>query len=118
MKIVPSGFVPNEDSGNVMGMISLSPGSSLERTTQVTNEVTKIAESIPHEFNTISLTGINFMTGLGSSYGAMIMKMDPWDKRDITTAEVTAILKQRTDSIKDAKFMFFGTPTLQGIWYE
>jgi len=115
MKMVPSGFVPNEDSGNVMGMISLSPGSSLERTTQITNEVTKIAESIPHVHGTTSLTGLSFMSGMGSSYGSVMMKMDPWDKRDITTTEVTAILKQRTDSIKDAKFMFFGTPTLQGF---
>jgi len=115
MKMVPSGFVPNEDSGNVMGMISLSPGASLERTAQVTAQVTKIAESIPHMHNTISLTGLSFMSGMGSSYGSVIMKMDPWDQRDISTSDVTAILKQRTDSIKDAKFMFFGTPTLQGF---
>lgn len=115
MKMVPSGFVPNEDSGNVMGMISLSPGASLERTAQVTAQVTKIAESIPHMHNTISLTGLSFISGMGSSYGSVIMKMDPWDQRDNSTADVTAIMKQRTDSIKDAKFMFFATPTLQGF---
>jgi len=115
MKMVPSGFVPNEDSGNVMGMMSLSPGSSLERSAQVTAQVTKIAESIPQIRSTTSLTGISFMSGTGSSYGSMIMKMYPWDKRDMTASDVAAILKQRTDSIKDANFMFFGTPTLQGF---
>jgi len=115
MKMVPSGFVPNEDSGTVMGMISLSPGSSLERTDQVTAQVTKIAESIPQIQSTTSLTGLSFMSGMGSSYGSMIMKMDPWDKRDITSSDLVSILKQRTDSIQDAKFMFFGTPTLQGF---
>jgi len=115
MKMVPSGFVPNEDSGTVMGMISLSPGSSLERTDQVTAQVTKIAESIPQIQSTTSLTGLSFMSGMGSSYGSMIMKMDPWDKRDITSSDLVAMLKQRTDSIKDATFMFFGTPTPQGF---
>jgi hydrophobic/amphiphilic exporter-1 (mainly G- bacteria), HAE1 family len=115
MKMIPNGFVPNEDSGNVMGMISLAPGASLERTTQMTDRVTKIAESIPHIRNTISLTGNSFVSGLGSSYGSVVMKMDPWAERDILTSDVVAILKQRTDSIKDAKFMFFGTPTLQGF---
>lgn len=115
MKMVPSGFVPNEDSGNVMGMMSLSPGSSLERSAQVTAQVTKIAESIPQIESTTSLTGISFMSGTGSSYGSMIMKMYPWDKRNLTASDVAAILKQRTDSIKDATFMFFGTPTLQGF---
>jgi HAE1 family hydrophobic/amphiphilic exporter-1 len=115
MKMVPSGFVPNEDSGNVMGMMSLSPGSSLERSAQVTAQVTKIAESIPQIQSTTSLTGISFMSGTGSSYGSMIMKMYPWDKRNLTASDVAAILKQRTDSIRDATFMFFGTPTLQGF---
>ncbi|ADQ80861.1 transporter, hydrophobe/amphiphile efflux-1 (HAE1) family [Paludibacter propionicigenes WB4] len=115
MKIVPNGFVPSEDSGNVMGMISLSPGSSLERTAQVTARVTKIAESIPHVHNTISLTGLSFTSGMGSSYASVLIKMDPWNDRDISTGDVTALLKQRTDSIKDATFMFFGTPTLQGF---
>ncbi len=115
MKMVPSGFVPNEDSGNVMGMMSLSPGSSLEQSARVTAEVTKIAESIPQIESTTSLTGMSFMSGTGSSYGSMIMKMYPWDKRNLTASDVAAILKQRTDSIKDATFMFFGTPTLQGF---
>src|SRR5665647_1263062 len=115
MGMVPSGFVPNEDSGNVMGMISLAPGSSLERTTQVSREVTEIAQSIPHAHNTINLTGLSFLAGSGSSYASMIMKMDPWDERDILTSDVAAMLKQRTDTIKDATFMFFGTPTLQGF---
>jgi len=115
MKMVPSGFVPSEDSGNVMGMISLSPGSSLERTAQVTAQVTKITESIPHIQSTTSLTGLSFTSGMGSSYSSVLIKMDPWNERDISTGDVTALLKQRTDSIKDATFMFFGTPTLQGF---
>lgn len=115
MKMVPNGFVPSEDSGNVMGMISLSPGSSLERTAQVTAQVTKITESIPNVHNTISLTGLSFTSGMGSSYSSVLIKMDPWNERDISTSDVTALLKQRTDSIKDATFMFYGTPTLQGF---
>ena len=115
MKMVPNGFVPSEDSGNVMGMISLSPGSSLERTAQVTAQVTKITESIPHIQSTTSLTGLSFTSGMGSSYSSVLIKMDPWNERDISTGDVTALLKQRTDSIKDATFMFFGTPTLQGF---
>ena len=115
MKMIPSGFVPNEDSGNVMGMITLAPGASLERTAEIVKQATEITESIPHVRSTTSLTGINFLSGSGSSYGSLIIKMDPWDERDITSSEVVAMLKQRTDSIRDAKFMFFGTPTLQGF---
>nr|WP_321451565.1 efflux RND transporter permease subunit [uncultured Carboxylicivirga sp.] len=113
--MIPSGFVPQEDSGGVMGMVTLAPGSSLERTESVVNEVARIADEIPHVHTVTSLTGVSFLSGMGSSYGSLIIKMDPWNERDITTADVAAILKQRTDSINNASFLFFGTPTLQGF---
>lgn len=115
MKIMPVGFVPQEDSGSIMGMITLSPGSSLERTDSVVKQVTRIAESIPHVYSVTSLTGMNFMSGSGSSYGSIVVKMDPWEARDVTTSQAAAIMKQKTDSIKNATFMFFGVPTLQGF---
>lgn len=115
MKLIPTGFVPQEDSGSIMGMITLSPGSSLERTDSIVKQVTQIAESIPHVHSVTSLTGINFMSGSGSSYGSVVVKMDPWEEREMTTSQVAAIMKQKTDSIENATFMFFGVPTLQGF---
>jgi len=115
MKMIPSGFVPNEDSGNIMGMITLAPGASLERTSQIVQQATSITESIPQIKSTTSLTGINFLSGSGSSYGSLIIKLDPWDEREMTSSDIVSMLKQRTDTIRDASFMFFGTPTLQGF---
>lgn len=115
MKIIPTGFVPQEDSGSIMGMITMSPGTSLERTDSVVKQVTRISESIPHVESVTSLTGMNFMAGSGSSYGSVIVRMGPWEDRDLTTKDVAAILKQKTDSIRDATFMFSASPTLQGF---
>ncbi len=116
IRMIPSGFVPSEDSGTVMGMITLAPGSSLERTDSITKKVVEIAEAnIPHLRSVTSLSGLNFMSGAGSSYGNVLIKMQPWDQRDITTNEVTSILKAHTDSLTGAKFMFFAAPTLQGF---
>jgi hydrophobic/amphiphilic exporter-1 (mainly G- bacteria), HAE1 family len=115
MRMIPTGFVPQEDSGSIMGMITLSPGTSLERTDSIVKKVTRIAESIPHVMSVTSLTGMNFMAGSGSSYGSVIVRMDPWDEREATTKDVAAIMKQKTDSIQNATFMFFAAPTLQGF---
>ncbi|MDU1905931.1 MAG: efflux RND transporter permease subunit [Dysgonomonas sp.] len=115
MKTIPTGFVPQEDSGGVMGMITLPPGSSLERTDSLTRRVIDIANEIDHVAYVANITGINFMSGLGSSYASLIIKMDPWDQRKINTSEVAGILTEKTKDIKDAEFMFFGTPTLQGF---
>lgn len=115
MKLLPTGFVPQEDSGTVLGAITLSPGASLERTDSLTKEVVRLAESIPHVKSVVSITGYSFLAGAGSSYGGVVVKMDPWDEREITTSEVSAMLKKKTDTIPNATFMFFGVPTLQGF---
>jgi HAE1 family hydrophobic/amphiphilic exporter-1 len=115
MKMLPVGFVPSEDSGAIMGMITLSPGTSLERTDSVVKQVARMAESCPHVHSVTSLTGLNFMSGTGSSYGSVVVKMDPWEEREMTASQVAALMKQKTDSIRNATFMFFSVPTLQGF---
>lgn len=115
MKIIPTGFVPQEDSGGVMGMITLPPGSSMERTDSIVQQVTDMANEIPEVKNIGSLSGISFMSGMGSSYGSLIIKMDHWDDRKITANEVAAIMTEKTKSINNATFMFFGTPTIMGF---
>ncbi|MTK52988.1 efflux RND transporter permease subunit [Paludibacter sp.] len=115
MKIMPTGFVPQEDSGTLMGSVTLSPGSSFERTDSVVKNVVKTAEALPGVKSVTSLTGFSFMGGSGSSYGGIVLKMNPWEDRDITTNQAAAILKEKTASATDAKLMFFAAPTLQGF---
>jgi len=115
MKVLPTGFVPQEDSGVVMGMVTLPPGSSMERTDSIVRVINEIANDIPEVKNVGSLSGISFMSGMGSSYGSVIIKMDHWDNRKITANEIAAILTEKTKSINNATFMFFGTPTIMGF---
>lgn len=115
VKVLPTGFVPDEDSGTVMGSIALSPGSSLERTDSITSQIVKVAKAIPHVNSVTSITGFSFTGGEGSSYASVIMEMAPWEDRTNTTSDVAAYLTQKTDSIPNASFMFFGVPTIQGF---
>lgn len=115
MKMIPTGFVPNEDSGGVIAFVTLPPGSSLERTDSVTRQVVKLAREIDGVANVVDITGVNFMSGLGSSYSTMILKMDPWNDRDLSTDEVASIMSEKTKDIKNADFFFMATPTLQGF---
>ncbi len=115
MRMIPTGFVPNEDSGAVFAFVTLPPGSSLERTDTVVNEVIAMAQKIEGVQSLTSITGMNFMTGLGSSYGTLIIKMDPWGDRKLSTDEVASILTEQTKDIKNATFFFMAMPTLQGF---
>jgi HAE1 family hydrophobic/amphiphilic exporter-1 len=115
MKTIPTGFVPQEDSGGVMGTITLPPGSSLERTDSITDNVVKIAQQLPNLKGVSKTTGLSRLSGESSSYGSIIIKLQPWEQRNITTNEVVSYMEEKTDSIKDADFIFFGSPTLSGF---
>lgn len=114
-KMIPKDFVPNEDSGVVMGFISLSPGASLERSAVVSKEVIKAALDIEGVLMATELDGYNFMAGIGSSYASVIVKLVPWSKRKVTANDVVAILKQKTAHIQDATLFYTVSPTLQGF---
>lgn len=115
MKIIPTGFVPQEDSGTVMAFVTLPPGSSLERTDTIVNQVVDIAHEIEGISNITNMSGINFIGGLGSSYGTIVIKMEPWSERKLSTNEVVSILENKTKHINNAEFFFMATPTLQGF---
>ncbi len=113
--MIPGGFVPDEDSGSVMGFVTMAPGTSLEETDAMVNKVVEIARQQPHVKSVMQMSGMSFMAGQGSSYGSVFIKMDDWSERDMTNTELVAKLKAATDTIKDAQFMFTGLPTLQGF---
>jgi len=115
MKMLPTGFVPNEDSGAVIGFVTLPPGSSLERTDSIVGEVVRIASDIEGVQAVTNISGVNFTAGLNSSYGTLIVKMKSWNDRKLSTAEVSALLKEKTSHINNATFFFVATPTLQGF---
>lgn len=115
MGTIPSGFIPQEDSGAAMGMITLPPGASMERTDSVLKEVMDSARTLPHVREIAGINGVNFLSGLGSSYASVVMKLDPWEDRDVTVNEIVGMMFQKTARIQDASFLFFGTPTIQGF---
>ncbi len=115
MRTIPSGFIPQEDSGTVLGTVTLPPGSSMERTDTVMRQVYDIARSLDGVKEVANITGVNFTSGIGSSYGTLVLKLDPWDDRDVSMNDVVASMTRRTADIKDATFLFFGSPTIQGF---
>ena len=115
MRLLPAGFVPQEDSGVIMGFVTLPPGSSLERTDSLVHQVVNIAQGIDGVKAVTNITGYSFMAGQGSSYATVLIKMRNWNDRKMNTTQVSAMLKNKTDSIRGATFFFMAAPTLQGF---
>lgn len=115
LRTIPAGFIPQEDSGAVMGMITMPPGTSMERTDSVLQQVVNIAQEIPSVKQVGDINGVNFMSGSGSSYASVVIKMQPWADRTVSTNDVVSMMTQKTAAIQNATFLFFGTPTIQGF---
>ncbi len=118
LKTTPTAFVPNEDMGAVMSDIALAPGASLERTDEITREVEKIARTVPEVENILRITGRGMISGVGSNYGMVIMRLKPWAQRKGKGQDVQSIIGQmfaKTAGIRDARVIFFAPPTIQGF---
>ena len=115
LKSTPTGFVPNEDIGTVMSDIALPPSASLERTDVITRQIEYIAKTIPEVSNILRITGRGMISGTGSNYGMVIMRLKPWDERKKDAQAVIGELFAKTANIRDAKVIFFAPPTIQGF---
>lgn len=118
MKNTPTGFVPNDDGGAIFGNVVLPPSSTLERTEEITKEIDSIARSIPEIELSSTLSGMDLIHGNGGSYGALFIRLKPWNERKGKTQDVNSIVGQlfaKTAHIKGASIIFFAAPTLQGF---
>lgn len=117
MAITPTALVPTEDTGTIMGAVTLPPATSQERTQTIMNEVDSIIGSIPAVQSRTAITGYSYVGGQGNTYGSFIIKLKPWDERDEETESASAILGQlfmKTGTVKDARIMFFQPPMISG----
>ncbi|WDF54164.1 efflux RND transporter permease subunit [Mucilaginibacter sp. KACC 22063] len=118
LKTTPSAFVPNEDQGFIIGDISLPPASSLERTTQVVDQVASMVRSLPEVESATRIAGQGILSGAGGSYGVVFIKLKPWDQRKGKGHDVNAVTGKMfgmTAGIKAARILFLVPPSLQGF---
>lgn len=117
MQVTPTGMVPNEDTGTIMGAVTLPPGTSMERTQQIMERVDSLIASDPAVKSRTAITGFSFIGGQGPSYGSFIIKLKDWDERSMTQSSdvVYASLFMRAQKVvKDAQVLFFTPPMIPG----
>ncbi len=114
-KILPSGFIPNEDQGTFYASITTPSGATLERTKAVVNEVQKSCLGVEAIQSVSSLAGSNILSdGTGATYGICLINLKDWDNRKESVDDVIAIIEEKTKHIKDAKIEFFPPPAVPG----
>ncbi|MCA9810050.1 MAG: efflux RND transporter permease subunit, partial [Candidatus Dadabacteria bacterium] len=118
-KIVPTGFVPEEDQGYFIINVQGPEGSSLQRTNQTVDEVYKILMNIPGVEHVISISGLNFLTSTSDSNAAAVFAvLKPWDQRKSKELQIDYILNEARKEfmgVTSAIVVAFNAPAIQGL---
>lgn len=113
-QVLPSGFIPNEDQGQIYAIIQTPPGSTLERTNQVSQEFQKMAEEIKDIQSVTSLAGYEILTeGRGSNAGTCLINLKDWEYREHSVKEIIEELEEQTHNL-GAVIEFFEPPAVPG----
>jgi len=112
---LPSGFIPNEDQGMFYAIIQTPPGSSLERTNQISEKLQKIAEDVEGVQSVSSLAGYEILSeGTGANAGTCLVNLKPWDERKQSCQEIIEELEEKCKEITGANIEFFQPPAVPG----
>ena len=117
MKTTPTGMVPNEDTGTIMGAVTLPPGTSQERAMEILNRVDSLVAAEPAVGSRTVISGFGFIGGQGPSYGSLIIKLKDWEERSMmqnSDVVVGTLFMRAQKIIKDAQVLFFAPPMIPG----
>lgn len=115
-RILPTGFIPNEDQATIYASVTTPSGATLERTERVVDAIQETAQKIDGVESVSTLAGFNVLSdGTGASFGMNLISLKKWDERSKSDKEIIEELKEKTRFIKDARIEFFTPPPIPGF---
>lgn len=126
-KIIPTGFIPDEDQAVLLAQVTLPSGASLARTTDVTNRMDEMLSKID------GVDGRIVFVGMGPSNQAFfVIRLAEWEHREFnifqklirkvqgkeTDLSLNALLgriRKEFGSIKEASIAVFSPPAISGM---
>ncbi len=116
-KLVPGGFIPEEDMGYIFVNMQLPDAASLQRSDAIAKDIEEIIMQFPEVEFVTNATGFSLLSGaMASNTGFMFVTLKPWKERDITAKEfIQKLNKQLYLKIKGAQAFAFGPPAIPGL---
>lgn len=117
-KISTSSFLPEEDSGALITMIQLTDGSTVSKTSALSEKFEKEVLKVPGVQDVIGLIGFN-----GENTALLITNFEPWEERtgslfskdDMSLAGIKKGLSKIAGQIPDARINSFSPPSIPGL---
>ncbi|GGK14110.1 multidrug efflux RND transporter permease subunit [Luteimonas terricola] len=111
---LPGSFLPEEDQGYAMAIVQLPPGSTLQRTQAVFEDVRSTLEQVPGFEGMMQVAGFSFV-GQGENVGMAFIKLTDWGDRDGTVQDFLQAANGALYGIRDAQIFVVNLPTVQGL---
>ena len=81
MKSLPSGLVPQEDQGVFLAEVRVPEGTTLKQTREILKQVEAKVKKIPELESFAVCCGYGMVSGAGSNYATLIVRLKNWDDR-------------------------------------
>jgi len=113
-KVLPAGFIPNEDQGQIYAIIQTPPGTTLERTNEISRKLQLLSKEVEGVASVTSLAGYEILTeGRGSNAGTCLINLKDWSDRKNNVKEVIKELEEKSKDLP-ANIEYFEPPAVPG----
>ena len=114
---LPAGFLPEEDQGYVMVMVSTPEASSLRVTQQAMAEADALIRTLPEVASTSFAAGFNMMAGIAStSSGIIFAKLVDYSDRKLSAMQIAQRLTgELYVAVPGAECYAFIPPSIPGL---
>jgi hydrophobe/amphiphile efflux-1 (HAE1) family protein len=117
-RVIPTGFIPQQDKGYLIVAIQLPDGASLERTDAVVRRASEVILKTPGIQYAVAFAGFSGATrSNAANAGAIFVGPKPFEERrhGPTANELLATLQQRLGEIAEASIFVLPPPPVQGL---
>jgi hydrophobe/amphiphile efflux-1 (HAE1) family protein len=116
----PTGFIPDQDQGVLIGVVQLPPGSSLDRTSAVLERAAGIVRDTEGVIDVATFAGLDGASfSQASNAGTMFVRLADWSDRDADDLSATAMAQALTGAmgggIQDANIFVIAPPAVPGL---
>ncbi|CAM3408529.1 efflux RND transporter permease subunit [Arcobacter aquimarinus] len=119
-KVLPTGFIPDEDQGTLLASVSLQAGTTLNVSEEVSKKVTEIIKNTEGVKDVLTITGFSVITGaIDSSTATIFIVLDDWEDRQSEQTSIKAITdsinQKANEQINNASVRVFNMPSIPGL---
>jgi len=118
-RVVPGGFLPDEDQGYFFVTVQQPDGTALGRTTQLMKEMERRIIELPGVADVTTIDGYSILDAVvTSSAGTCFVVLEPWEERkspDLHAAAIVRRTSQVLNEFQEAISIVFLPPPIMGL---